>query len=154
MADSVFLTPIRHYAPEDKTLIFFMIASSQLAELESGAREAGGIVTHSGVYPGLNARPLLSDYTWNHTTLWAIEIGRRLYLFANAARPRYCARTDAPITGEIRTGVSVPHGIYETRRWPRVPGRDSVVYYTTEERTERDDRFLPRNLECGWPIRM
>jgi len=36
-----FFTPIRHYAPEDKTLIFFMIASSQLAELESGAREAG-----------------------------------------------------------------------------------------------------------------
>jgi FAD/FMN-containing dehydrogenase len=68
-----FFTPIRQYAPEDKTLIFFMIASSQRAELESAARNTGGTITQSGAYPGLNARPLLSDYTWNHTTLWAMR---------------------------------------------------------------------------------
>jgi len=64
-----FFTPIQQYVPQGKTLIFFMIASNLLAELESAALDAGGTVTHSGVYPGLNARPLLSDYTWNHTTL-------------------------------------------------------------------------------------
>jgi hypothetical protein len=68
-----FFTPIRQHAPEGKTLIFFMIASGQLGELETAAQEAGGNVTHSGIYPGLNARPLLSDYTWNHTTLWAMR---------------------------------------------------------------------------------
>src|ERR1700681_2472388 len=45
-----FFTPIRQYAPEGKTLIFFMIASSQLAGLEAAARDARGIVTHSGAY--------------------------------------------------------------------------------------------------------
>src|SRR3984893_12669431 len=68
-----FFTPIKQYAPEGQTLIFFMIDSSQVAELEAAARDAGGNVTHSGVDPGLNARPLLSDYTWNHTTLWAMR---------------------------------------------------------------------------------
>jgi hypothetical protein len=30
-------------------------------------------VTYSGAYGGLKTMPLLSDYTWNHTTLWAIK---------------------------------------------------------------------------------
>ena len=68
-----FFTPIRQHAPEGKTLIFFMIASSQLGQLETAAKDARGVVTHSAIYPGLNARPLLSDYTWNHTTLWAMR---------------------------------------------------------------------------------
>jgi FAD/FMN-containing dehydrogenase len=68
-----FFTPIRQHAPEGKTLIFFMIASGQLGDLETAVKAAGGTVTHSGIYPGLNARPLLSDYTWNHTTLWAMR---------------------------------------------------------------------------------
>ena len=34
---------------------------------------AGGEVTYSGAYLGLRTRPLLSDYTWNHTTLWAMK---------------------------------------------------------------------------------
>jgi FAD/FMN-containing dehydrogenase len=68
-----FFTPIRQYAPEGKSLIFFMIALSQLSELEAAARDSRGSVTQRGVYSGLNARPLLSDYTWNHTTLWAMR---------------------------------------------------------------------------------
>src|SRR5712691_11747902 len=68
-----FFIPVRQYAPEGKALIFFMIAARQLAELEAAAREAGGDVTYAGLYAGLGTRPLLSDYTRNHTTLWAIS---------------------------------------------------------------------------------
>ena len=50
-----------------------MIASEQLTSLEHVARGAGGEVTYSGAYLGLRSRPLLSDYTWNHTTLWAMK---------------------------------------------------------------------------------
>src|SRR5712671_3367329 len=45
-----FFTPIKQYAPEGKALVFFMIASKQLAELEAAAREAGGDVTYAGLY--------------------------------------------------------------------------------------------------------
>jgi FAD/FMN-containing dehydrogenase len=68
-----FFTPILKYAPEGKSLIFFLIASEQCAALESAALAAGGSIPYSGAYLGLNARPLLSDYTWNHTTLWAMR---------------------------------------------------------------------------------
>src|ERR1700686_4512280 len=68
-----FFTPVKQYAPEGKSLIFFMIGSEQLATLGSAAREAGGEVTYAGAYLGLRTRPLLSDYTWNHTTLWAMK---------------------------------------------------------------------------------
>lgn len=65
-------TPVRQLAPEGKALIFFMIAAAQLTNLEAAARIRGGEVTYSGLYAGLRTRPLLSDYTWNHTTLWAM----------------------------------------------------------------------------------
>jgi FAD/FMN-containing dehydrogenase len=68
-----FFTPVRQYAPEGKALVFFLITSTQLAALEAAARAAGGVVTYSGAYLGLRTTPLLSDYTWNHTTLWAMK---------------------------------------------------------------------------------
>jgi hypothetical protein len=68
-----FFSPVRTLAPEGKALIFFMIAEDQRTRLETAAREAAGVVTFSAVYPGLRAVPLLSDYTWNHTTLWAMK---------------------------------------------------------------------------------
>src|ERR1700719_1064740 len=56
-----FFTPVRQYAPEEKSLIFFMIATEQLSALETAARQSGGEVTYSGAYYGLRTRPLLSD---------------------------------------------------------------------------------------------
>ena len=67
-----FFTPVKPCAPEHKSLIFFMIAAEQLSALEAAAKESGGEITYSGAYSGLRTRPLLSDYTWNHTTLWAM----------------------------------------------------------------------------------
>jgi hypothetical protein len=68
-----YFAPIRQYAPKGKSLIFFLIASPQFQALESAAVEAGGSVTYSAIYLGLRTLPLLSDYTWNHTTLWALK---------------------------------------------------------------------------------
>jgi len=68
-----FFTPVQQYAPEGRALIFFMIAAEQLSTLEAAAKESGGEITYSGAYSGLRTRPLLSDYTWNHTTLWAMR---------------------------------------------------------------------------------
>src|SRR5579863_5199242 len=42
-----FFTPVAQYAPKGKALIFFLIASSQCADLETAARSAGGEVTYS-----------------------------------------------------------------------------------------------------------
>jgi FAD/FMN-containing dehydrogenase len=66
-------TPIKNFTREGKALIFFMIAAAQLDELRSAAKAAGGEITQAAPYDGLRTQPLLSDYTWNHTTLWAIK---------------------------------------------------------------------------------
>ena len=66
-------TPIASVTRENKALIFFMIAAAQLNEVDLAAKAAGGEVTLGAAYTGLRTVPLLSDYTWNHTTLWAMK---------------------------------------------------------------------------------
>jgi FAD/FMN-containing dehydrogenase len=68
-----YFSPVKAICPEGKHLIFFMIAAEQMDELRRAAEKATGTVTYSAKYAGLKAQPLLSDYTWNHTTLWAIK---------------------------------------------------------------------------------
>jgi FAD/FMN-containing dehydrogenase len=68
-----FFSPIRDITCNGAASVFLLIASSQSAQLEGFACAAGGTVTHCAPYAGLRSLPLLSDYTWNHTTLWAIK---------------------------------------------------------------------------------
>src|SRR5262249_13749069 len=86
-----FFTPVKQCAPDGKSLIFFLIASSQLTELEKAARQAGGDISYSGEYLGLRTRPLLSDYTWNHTTLWAMKADEA-YTYLQCAFDPDCVR--------------------------------------------------------------
>jgi FAD/FMN-containing dehydrogenase len=66
-------TPIVSITRAGKALVFLMIAAAQLGDVEREAEGAGGEITHAANYGGLRTVPLLSDYTWNHTTLWAIK---------------------------------------------------------------------------------
>jgi hypothetical protein len=48
------------------------------------AEESGGQVTFAQPYQEPRRGPLLTDYTWNHTTLWAIKVDSGLtYLQCN-----------------------------------------------------------------------
>jgi FAD/FMN-containing dehydrogenase len=69
-----FFGPIKKYVVPGKAHVFFLIAAAQLGELEEAARAAGGEIRLAAKYEGLRTVPLLSDYTWNHTTLWAIKV--------------------------------------------------------------------------------
>ncbi len=68
-----FFSPIRQTTREGKALALLMIASAQAEDFSTAAKADGGEVTFSGPYEGPRTRPLLSDYTWNHTTLWAMK---------------------------------------------------------------------------------
>jgi FAD/FMN-containing dehydrogenase len=129
-----FFAPVRQYAPEGKALIFFLIASSQLATLETAARQAGGTITYSGAYHGLRNIPLLSDYTWNHTTLWALKTDPAwTYL--------QCGFDPARVRDQFRQlrerfGKEILWHIefMKNGRGQVIPGSIPLVYYTTEER--------------------
>jgi FAD/FMN-containing dehydrogenase len=129
-----FFTPVREYARESKALIFFMIAEAQCADLEAAARAHGGEVTYSGVYLGLRTRPLLSDYTWNHTTLWAMRADEA-YTYLQCAFDPLTARDQMRRLKE-RFGNEI---LFHMEFWKAgdgrmIPGAIPVVYYTTEER--------------------
>jgi len=68
-----FFSPVRNITREGETSVFLLIANSQAAELKKIAAESGGTATFCAPYAGLRSSPLLSDYTWNHTTLWAMK---------------------------------------------------------------------------------
>jgi FAD/FMN-containing dehydrogenase len=68
-----FFSPIKSVVRDGDALLFVLIADSQRKAFESFAAAAGGTLTHSAPYAGLRSQPLLSDYTWNHTTLWAMK---------------------------------------------------------------------------------
>jgi len=69
VADSSFFTPVRQVVREGKALALIMIATAQAESLRTAAEAAGGEVTFEGKFEGPRTQPLLSDYTWNHTTL-------------------------------------------------------------------------------------
>lgn len=129
-----FFAPVKQYAPEGKALIFFLIASSQCGELEEAARKADGEITYSGAYLGLRTRPLLSDYTWNHTTLWAIR-SDEAYTYLQCAFDPVRVREQMRLLKE-RFGNEI---LFHMEFWKNgdgvmIPGAIPVVYYTTEDR--------------------
>ncbi len=68
-----FFAPVKQLVQDGQASIFFLIAEAQRAELVEAAHIAGGAVPYAEVYTDLKSTPLLSDYTWNHTTLWAMK---------------------------------------------------------------------------------
>ncbi len=68
-----FFAPIKKTVRAGQALALLMIATAQADALRSAAEAAGGELTFIGNYDGPRTQPLLSDYTWNHTTLWAMK---------------------------------------------------------------------------------
>src|ERR1700691_4590873 len=68
-----FFAPIKQVVRPEKSLALIMIATAQTESLRKAAEKAGGEVTFVGEFTGPRTQPLLSDYTWNHTTLWAMK---------------------------------------------------------------------------------
>lgn len=129
-----FFAPIRQYAPEGQALIFFLIGLDQLADFEAAARAAGGQISYSGAYSGLRTRPLLSDYTWNHTTLWAMKADEA-YTYLQCAFDCDSVREQIRALKDRFGAEFLMHMEFWKGEDGRiVPGAIPVVYYTTEER--------------------
>ena len=129
-----FFTPVKQYAPDGKSLIFFLIASDQLAALEAAAREQGGEVTYSGAYLGLRTRPLLSDYTWNHTTLWAIRADEAYTYLQCAFDPATVREQMKQLKERFGSEILFHMEFMKNGDGRMIPGAIPLVYYTTEAR--------------------
>lgn len=65
--------PLQKWIPAGQALAFYEIANEQLDRLAQAAQYAGGECPFKGPFMEPRKGALLSDYTWNHTTLWALK---------------------------------------------------------------------------------
>ncbi len=129
-----FFTPVKQYAPKGKSLIFFMISSNQLGELESAARDAGADVTYSGSYLGLTTRPLLSDYTWNHTTLWAMRADAAYTYLQCGFDPATVREQMKHLRERFGQEILFHMEFMKNGEGRMIPGAIPLVYFTSEDR--------------------
>jgi FAD/FMN-containing dehydrogenase len=129
-----FFTPIKTFAPPDQALVFILIAQSQLDQFQQAAQQAGAEITLAATYAGLRTQPLLSDYTWNHTTLWAMKADPA-YTYLQCGFNRLTARHQlARLKAEY--GDDFLHHIefMKTGTGDVIPGAIPIVRFTTPER--------------------
>ncbi len=126
--------PIALYTRKDKALVFFMIAAPQLESLAAAAVKAGGEVTLADAYTGLKTAPLLSDYTWNHTTLWAIKQDGAFTYLQCGFDPQNARAQFAALKAKF--GNEILFHIEWMKRGDNtvVPGSIPLVRFTTEAR--------------------
>lgn len=139
-----YFTPIRKFFPNGQAAAFFEVEDGQAETLKQAALTAGGTVTFHGSYLEPRRGPFLSDYTWNHTTLWALK-----------ADPTWtylqCGFSDERLTEQIGLlkkrygGDFLMHIEYVKSRGAIVPAALPVVRFTTKEALWEMMRYCEAN---------
>ncbi len=129
-----YFTPVNHVTREGQALIFFMIAAAQLDQLREAATGAGGTVTFAGIYEGSRTSPLLSDYTWNHTTLWAIKQDSALTYLQCGFSATEARKQFALLKEKFGSEILFHLEFMKTGTGAIIPGAIPLVRFSTEER--------------------
>lgn len=129
-----FFSPIKNTVREGRTMALLMIAANQLDALIASAEAAEGEITFVGPYDGPRTQPLLSDYTWNHTTLWAMKADPAYTYLQCGFSPTECRDQFRQL--RLRFGNEILFHIEFMKNGDGVviPGAIPVVRFTTEER--------------------
>jgi len=128
-----FFAPVKQLAVEGQASIFFMIAEAQREAFNAAVLAAGGAIQLSAAWPGLRSQPLLSDYTWNHTTLWAMKSNPEYTYLQCGYDPERVHEQLATL--KARYGDSYLHHM----EWMKngvgvmIPGAIPIIKFTTPE---------------------
>jgi FAD/FMN-containing dehydrogenase len=129
-----FFTPVKQVVASDKTLVLLMIASTQVEALRETAIAANGEVTFTGAYVGPRTQPLLSDYTWNHTTLWAMKADPTWTYLQAGFSPTNCMEQFRLLRERYGKEILFHIEFMKNGEGVIVPGAIPLVWFTTEER--------------------
>jgi FAD/FMN-containing dehydrogenase len=129
-----FFTPIKTLAREAKAMALLMIDAAQADALAAAARTAGGEVTFSGAFEGPRTQPLLSDYTWNHTTLWAMKADTAYTYLQCGFSPTECREQFRKLRERYSNEILFHIEFMKNGEGVVIPGAIPVVRFTTEER--------------------
>ncbi len=129
-----FFTPVKQVVRDGKALVLIMIATGQLEALRAEAEIAGGEVTFAGAYIGPRTQPLLSDYTWNHTTLWAMKADPAFTYLQCGFSPTGCREQFRLLRQRYGDEILFHIEFMKNGEGVVIPGAIPVVRFTTEER--------------------
>lgn len=129
-----FFSPIKSTVREGKSMALLMIAKSQAEDLAHAARVAGGEITFSGAFEGPRTQPLLSDYTWNHTTLWAMKADAAYTYLQCGFSPTECREQFRKLRERFGHEILFHIEFMKNGDGIVIPGAIPVVRFTTEER--------------------
>jgi FAD/FMN-containing dehydrogenase len=129
-----FFTPVKQVVLPDKTLVLMMIAAHQFEALRDAAISAEGEVTFAGAYTGPRTQPLLSDYTWNHTTLWAMKADPTWTYIQAGFSPTNCMEQFRLLRERYGKEILWHIEFMKNGEGVMIPGGIPLVYFTGEER--------------------
>ena len=129
-----FFTPVKSVVREGKSLVLIMIANEQAAHLSKAVNSSGGEVTFSGEYVGPRTQPLLSDYTWNHTTLWAMKADPAYTYLQCGFSPTQCREQFRQLRERFGKEILFHIEFMKNGDGVVVPGAIPVVRFTNAER--------------------
>jgi len=137
-------SPIAQVTRKGKALVFVMIAETQLEALKDAAA-GGGEVTLGVAYAGLRTVPLLSDYTWNHTTLWAIKQDEAFTYLQCGFDPARVREQFALLKERFGDEILFHIEFMKVGSGVVIPGSIPLVRFTTEERLNEMIEFCRAN---------
>ena len=129
-----FFTPVQHVVRAGKSLVLVMVESAQAQKWRVLAETTGGEVTFSGPYSGPRTQPLLSDYTWNHTTLWAIKADPSYTYLQCGFSATDCREQFRQLRDRFGDEILFHIEFMKNGDGTVFPGAIPVVRFTTEER--------------------
>ena len=129
-----FFTPVKQVVREGKALALIMIATAQAESLRSSVEAAGGEVTFAGKFEGPRTQPLLSDYTWNHTTLWAMKADPTYTYLQCGFSPAKCEEQFSLLRERYGEEILFHIEFMKNGEGVVIPGAIPVVRFTTEGR--------------------
>jgi hypothetical protein len=125
---------VKQVVREGKALVLIMIETAQVGALSAAAELAGGEVTFRGPYDGPRTQPLLSDYTWNHTTLWAMKADPAYTYLQCGFSPTACEEQFRQLRERFGDEILFHIEFMKNGDGVVIPGAIPVVRFTTEER--------------------
>ncbi len=129
-----YFAPIKQMVRAGKSMALVMIATQQLDALRAAAAAAGGEATFAESYEGPRTQPLLSDYTWNHTTLWAMKADPAYTYLQCGFSPTECREQFHLLRARYGEEILFHIEFMKNGEGVVTPGAIPVVRFTTEER--------------------
>jgi FAD/FMN-containing dehydrogenase len=128
-----YFTPLKKFLPVGKAVVFLELDTAGFEQVAASVAEAGGIVVFRQPYSSPRPAPLLSDYTWNHTTLWAIK-SNPAYTYLQCGFDLVRAREQFALLHDRFGDDFLLHIEFMKVGGKIVPGSIPVVMFSTEER--------------------